>query len=68
MVAPVPLIRSQAQYDLHDPQPSPQSPDSPATGEDIVTLNALLLENQAFRPQNISLLNKIRQVFACAIL
>ena len=68
MTEPLPLVRSQAQYDLHNPQP-PSSPDSDSPqGEDFIDLNALLLENQVPRFQNISLLEKIRQVFNCAIL
>lgn len=68
MTEPLPLVRSQAQYDLHNPQP-PASPDSGSpTGDDVIDLNALLLENQEFRFQNISILQRIRQVFDCAIL
>ncbi len=64
MSAPGPIVRSSAQYDLHNPQNPPASPMTPDQLEQITLPAALAFADQ--RRQGC--VDKVKRIFACAIL
>jgi len=62
MTVPSVLVRSQARYDVH--VPNPNEPDSPPSPDGITLTEALAMVEQ----QRLTRLQKIKQAVKCVIL